>query len=56
MPVWIVKNWKTSLAGVSIIAIGAAHTFLGVDIPGALDFYASLPVGMGLVLAKDANA
>jgi hypothetical protein len=56
MSVWLIKNWKTSLTGVSIIAIGAAHTFLGVDIPGAMDFYAALPVGMGLVLAKDAHA
>jgi len=42
--------------GVIVIALGAAHTFLGIDIPGfALDFLSALPVGAGLILARDAG-
>jgi hypothetical protein len=52
----IAANWKTTAAGVIVIALGAAHTFLGIDIPGlALDFLSALPIGAGLILAKDAD-
>ncbi len=52
----ITKNWKTSLAGTIIIALGALNTFLGIRIPGFnLDFTAALAAGAGLILAKDAG-
>ena len=52
----IAANWKTTATGVIVIALGAAHTFLGIDIPGfTLDFFGALPVGAGLILAKDAD-
>jgi len=51
----ITANWQTTAAGLIVIALGAAHTFLGIDVPGfSLDFIAALPVGAGLILAKDA--
>jgi hypothetical protein len=52
----IAANWKTTATGAIVIALGAAHTFLGINIPGfTLDFLSALPVGAGLILAKDAN-
>jgi hypothetical protein len=51
----ILTNWQTTAAGVIVIALGAARTFLGIEVPGfSLDFIGALPVGVGLVLAKDA--
>jgi hypothetical protein len=51
----ILANWQTTAAGLIVIALGAAKTFLGIEVPGfSLDFIAALPVGIGLVLAKDA--
>jgi hypothetical protein len=51
----IAANWQTTTAGLIVIALGAAHTFLGIDVPGfSLDFITALPVGAGLILAKDA--
>ncbi len=51
----ILANWQTTAAGVIVIALGAAKTFLGVEVPGfSLDFIAALPVGIGLILASDA--
>jgi hypothetical protein len=48
-------NWQTTAAGVIVIALGAARSFLGIEVPGfSLDFIAALPVGVGLILAKDA--
>ena len=44
----ILKNWKTSLAGVVIIGIAALHTFAGVNIPGAMDISQALTVGVQL--------
>jgi hypothetical protein len=53
----IVTNWQTTAAGLIVVALGAAHTFLGIDVPGfTLDFIAALPVGAGLILAQDASA
>ena len=50
-------NWQTTAAGVIVVALGAAKTFLGIEVPGfSLDFVAALPVGLGLILAKDATA
>jgi hypothetical protein len=47
-------NWQTTAAGLIVLALGAAKTFLGIEVPGfTLDFIAALPVGAGLVLAKD---
>jgi hypothetical protein len=51
----ILTNWQTTTAGLIVIALGAAKTFLGIEVPGfSLDFIAALPVGVGLILAKDA--
>jgi hypothetical protein len=51
----IFSNWQTTAAGVIVIALGAANTFLGIHVPGfSLDFVAALPVGVGLIFAKDA--
>ena len=54
-----ILNWKTSLAGLITIAVGAADTFFGINIPGFpatfADFYTALPIGLGLIFAKDAN-
>jgi hypothetical protein len=53
----IATNWQTTAAGLIVIGLGAAHTFLGIDVPGfTLDFIAALPVGAGLILAQDASA
>jgi hypothetical protein len=53
----ILTNWQTTAAGVIVIALGAAKSFLGIEVPGfSLDFIAALPVGVGLILAKDAAA
>ena len=49
-------NWKTTLAGVVVIALGALNTFAGVHVPGFdMGFAAALPVGIGLIAAKDAT-
>jgi hypothetical protein len=51
----ILANWQTTAAGAIVIALGAANTFLGIHVPGfSLDFVAALPVGIGLIFAKDA--
>jgi hypothetical protein len=53
----LLANWQTTAAGLIVIALGAAKTFLGIEVPGfSLDFVAALPVGAGLILAKDATA
>jgi galactokinase len=53
----ILTNWKTSLAGVIIIALGAANTFLGVHVPGFdLSFASSIPIGVGLMFSSDGVA
>jgi hypothetical protein len=50
-------NWKTSLAGLVTIALGALHSYFGVDIPGInLDLGSAIPVGLGLILAADGLA
>jgi hypothetical protein len=50
----VLTNWQTTAAGLIVIALGAAKTFLGMTVPGfSLDFIAALPVGVGLILAKD---
>ena len=52
----LTKNWKTTLTGVVIVGIAALKTFLGLNIPGALDFATAIPVAVGLIFAKDAAA
>ena len=49
----MLANWKTTLTGAVIVAIAALHTFLGLNIPGAMDIGPALTVGLGLILAKD---
>jgi hypothetical protein len=50
-------NWQTTSAGVIVVTLGAAKTFLGIEVPGfSLDFVAALPVGVGLILARDGVA
>ena len=51
----ILANWKTSLTGAIILLIAALHTFLGINVPGALDFGPALTLAIGLFLAKDSN-
>lgn len=52
----ILANWKTSLGGIILIALGAASSFLGVKVPGFnLDFTAALTAGLALLFAKDGN-
>lgn len=49
-------NWKTTVAGLVTIALGALSTFAGVRIPGFnLDFMSALIPGVGLIMAKDGN-
>jgi hypothetical protein len=50
----ILANWKTSLTALVILVIAGLHTFLGLNIPGALDFGAALTVAVGLFVAGDA--
>jgi len=53
----IFTNWKTSLGGVILIAVGALGTFLGVKVPGfSMDFGAALTAGLALIFAKDSAA
>jgi hypothetical protein len=52
----ITKNWKTTLTAAVIVGIAALKTFLGLNIPGALDIATAIPVAVGLVFAKDATA
>jgi len=52
----LLTNWKTTLTGAMIILLGAAHTFLGLNIPGALDFAQALTMGIGLIFASDSKS
>ena len=51
----LLTNWKTSLTGAIILLIAALHTFLGINIPGAMDIGPAFTVALGLFLAKDSN-
>ena len=52
----LLTNWKTGLAGVIIILLGALSSFLGISVPGFnMDFGAALTTGIALILAKDSN-
>ncbi len=51
----LLTNWKTTLTGAVIVLIAALHTFLGMNIPGAMDLGPALTVAIGLFLAKDSN-
>jgi hypothetical protein len=50
------SNWKTSIAGIVLIAIGLLEGILGIHIPGfSMDAGAALAAGIGLLMAKDAT-
>ena len=52
----LLANWKTSLAGVLLVVMGALNTFLGIHVPGfSMDFVTALTAGIGLIVAKDSN-
>ena len=46
----IIKNWKTTLFGVSSILAGVSQYIKTGDIPGALT---TILIGLGLIQAKD---
>jgi hypothetical protein len=50
----ITANWKTTVAGVGVIAL-AALGMVGVHVPGVspMDLGQALVVGGGLIFAKD---
>jgi hypothetical protein len=48
-------NWKTSVAGLVLIAVGALGVGFGVHVPGfAMEPGAAIAAGLGLLMAKDA--
>jgi len=50
----IFTNWKTSLTGVIVIAIGVLGAAFGVHIPGfTMDPGPAIATGIGLLLARD---
>lgn len=50
-------NWKTSIAGVVLIAVGILGTVLGVHIPGfTMEPGIAIATGLGLLMAKDAHS
>lgn len=51
----ILANWKTSLTAVVIVTIAVLHTFLGLNIPGAMDLGPAFTVAIGLFVAGDAT-
>ena len=53
----ILANWKTTAAGLIILAAAVLHS-LGVDVPGfsGLDLGQAIIIAAGLILAHDATA
>ena len=52
----VLANWKTSLAGVVLIAVGILSAFFDVHFPGfTMDSGAAITMGLGLLVAKDAG-
>ena len=50
----IFTNWKTSLTGVIVIAIGVLGSAFGIHIPGfTMDPGPAIATGIGLLLARD---
>ena len=50
----IISNWKTSVAGIVLIGVGALSLALGIHIPGfSMDPGAAIAAGLGLLMAKD---
>lgn len=50
----ILVNWRTSVAGLAVIAMGFVESFV-FDVPGwSVGFAESFPIAIGLILAKDA--
>jgi hypothetical protein len=56
MDLWrMFGNWKTALSGIVVIAVSALDSFL-YDIPQwTLGFTESIPIAIGLIVAKDAT-
>ncbi len=51
-------NWKTTAAGAALLLLAAAHSLLGIDIPGIVmpDLtYGTIVIAFGLIFAKDGN-
>jgi hypothetical protein len=52
----LLDNWQTTAAGAIVIVVGFLHTYYGVNVPGMdMSFIQALPIGAGLILAKDAG-
>lgn len=47
----MMKSWKTTVAGLATIAMGVVLIAIGQVAPGL----ACIPVGLGLIAAKDSN-
>jgi hypothetical protein len=52
----MIKNWKTSLAGVlAVVLAGLAVTYPKVFTPELVSIIISVLAGFGLIIAKDNN-
>lgn len=52
---YLFKNWKTTVIGVIILALGALAS-IGIHIPGVnIDLGTAIPIALGMFAAKDAN-
>lgn len=50
-------NWRTSIAGLVLIVVGALSALLNVHVPGfSMDAGAAITAGIGLLLAHDARS
>lgn len=54
MKTYLIKNWKTSLAGVFAIAAVVTATWLP-QFKDELEYSAKILVGLGLLASKDGN-
>lgn len=53
----MLANWKTSVAGLLLIAVGVVAPLFGVEVPGFhMDPGTAVTMGIGLILSKDYNA
>lgn len=57
LPAMLLLNWRTTLAGVAVLGLGALKTFGGVDLSGfginLPDLTTVVPIAAGLFAAKD---
>lgn len=52
----MVTNWKTSVTGLILIALGLFENVTGIHIPGfSMDSGPAIAAGIGLLLAKDGS-